>query len=346
MKKNSPLVSIIIINWNGLHFLKPCLETLYKQSYKNIEVIVVDNASHDGSVQFVEKQYPKVKIVVNKENLGFAEANNIGYKKVTGEYVLFLNNDTKVTKDFLSILVTILQKDTKKQLGGVQSKLLLMDTPEKLDSVGAFLTPTGFLYHYGIAKKDGNKYNKRIDVYSAKGACMMLRREVIEQVLVDGEIFDSTYFAYFEETDMCHRVWLAGYRLVFVPESIIYHKMGGTSTKMNNAFVQFHSFKNRINSYIKNFGTSFLFTILPLHILFCEAFALFALLKGNYNISVCIQKAIWWNLKNMNQTLRKRKYIQHTIRIKKDSQIKRYIMRPVRLSYYYYILFDLGRYED
>lgn len=346
MAKNNPLISIIIINWNGKHFLDPCFSTLFKQSYKNIEVILVDNASKDGSVQFVRKNYPQVKIVINKENLGFAEANNIGYKKATGEYVLFLNNDTKVTKDFLKILVDVLVKDTKKQIGGVQSKLLLMDTPEKLDSVGAFMTPTGFLYHYGIAKKDGPKYNRRIDVYSAKGACMMIRREVLEKTLVENEIFDSKYFAYFEETDLCHRIWLAGYKLIFIPESVIYHKMGGTSNKMNNSFVQFHSFKNRINSYIKNFGTGYLWTILPLHLLFCEAFAFFALLKLNTNITVCIQKAIWWNIKNMSQTLKKRRYIQHQIRARQDRTFKKAIMRPVRLSYYYYILFDLGKYED
>ncbi len=339
-------VSVIIINWNGIEYLKKCLPSLYKQKYKNIETIVVDNASKDSSVEFIKKNYPKIKIIINKENLGFAEANNIGYVNATGEYILLLNNDTEVTSDFLVNLVNVFEKDKNEEIGAVQSKILLMDTPDTLDAVGAFLTPTGFLYHYGIGKKDSAKYNKQINLYTAKGACMMIRRNVIEEVLVDNEMFDSKYFAYFEETDLCHRIWLSGYRIVYVPDSIIYHKNGGTSSKMNNVFIQFHSFKNRINSYTKNFGIILLLTFMPLHLLFCEAFAFFALLRMNGKLFWAIQREIYWNIENLRNTLHKRKYIQSIIRKKQDSEIKKYIMRPVRLSYYYHLTFDISKYEE
>src|SRR3989344_3605371 len=207
MKKD--LVSVIIINWNGLEHLQKCLPSLYGQNYKKIEVIVVDNGSIDDSVSWLNKKYPKVKIVKNKENKGFAEANNQGYEITTGEYILFLNNYTKVTKTFLTELLKVLKSNDL--IGGVQSKLLLMDSPTRLDSVGSYLTNTGFLYHLGVYAEDSKKYSKQLEVYSAKGACMLLKREVLKKVEVEGEIFDSRYFAYFEETDMCHRVWLAGY---------------------------------------------------------------------------------------------------------------------------------------
>ncbi len=341
MKK---LVSVIIVNWNGKRFLKECLSSLFAQDYKNIEVIFVDNASTDDSVDYVKKNFPKTKIVSNKKNLGFAEGNNIGYKNATGDYILFLNNDTKVTKSFLTELVKVLESD--KKIGGVQSKILLMDDPTRLDSVGAFLTNTGFLYHYGIAKKDSPKYNKQIDIYSAKGACMIFKREVLEKIKVDGEIFDSRYFVYFEETDMCHRIWLAGYKIVFVPKSVVYHKMGGTSAKLDNAFVQYHSFKNRINSYIKNLGTLELLKILPLHILMCEAFALILLIKLKFSLFLSIQKAIVWNLAVLNATLIKRKQIQKYIREVNDMRLLHKVLRNVRFTYYYHLFGGLKNYNE
>lgn len=339
------LVSIIIVNWNGRRFLRDCFTSIDKQFYKNIEVIFVDNASKDDSVAFIKKNFPKTKIIINKKNLGFAEANNIGYRKAKGEYILFLNNDTRVTKNFLRELVKLLEAD--KNTAGAQSKILLMDDPHRLDSVGAFLTKTGFLYHYGIAKKDSPKYNEQIELYSAKGACMIFKREVLEKIKVDGEIFDSRYFAYFEETDMCHRVWLAGYKIVFAPKSVIYHKMGGTSTNLNNSFVQYHSFKNRINSYIKNLSLEHLLKILPLHILMCEAFAVFSLLRFKLQLFLSIQKAIAWNFCEISTTLFKRKFIQTKIRKFADENFFQTIVRDVKISYYLYLLTGLSNYcED
>lgn len=338
------LVSIIIINWNGKHYLHDCLASVYNQSYKNIEVVLVDNDSVDGSVEYIKKHFPKTKIIVNKKNLGFAEPNNIAYRSSRGEYVLFLNNDTRVTGSFLTELIKVLQSD--KKIGGVQSKILLMDSLTKLDSVGAFLTPTGFLYHYGVAKKNSPKYNKEINLYSAKGACMMFKREVLEKIKIDNEVLDGRYFAYFEETDLCHRVWLAGYRIVFAPKSIIYHKMGGTSRSINNASIQYHSFKNRINSYLKNFDKATLLKILPLHLFLCETYAILSLLEGNVNLFLAIQKAIIWNIRNIKQTIRKRVHIQKRIRAVTDKFLFSSISKPVKLNYYYYLFKGLEHYKD
>ena len=340
----SKLVSIIVVNWNGKHYLRACLSSLYKQNYKNIEVLLVDNASIDGSVKYVKKYFPKTKIIINKKNLGFAEPNNIGYDNSKGKYILFLNNDTRVTDNFLTELIKVLQSD--KKIGGVQSKILLMDNPKKLDSVGAFLTITGFLYHYGIAKKDSPNYDKQINIYSAKGACMMFSREVLTKVKIDGEIFDSRYFAYFEETDLCHRVWLAGYRIVFAPKSVIYHKLGGTSTLINNAFVQYHSFKNRINSYLKNFERVTLLKILPLHVFLSEVYAVLNLLRANVKLFIAIQKAIVWNIKNINETLKKRSKIQKGVRKIIDKVLLPLIKKRVKLNYYFHLFSGLEYYED
>lgn len=338
------LVSIIIINWNGKHFLEKCFSSLYAQKYRNFEVIFVDNASHDGSVEWVKKKYPKTKIVVNDRNLGFAEANNIGYEVSKGEYVLFLNNDTEVTTQFLVELVNVLESDLR--VAGAQSRILLMDDPKRLDSVGAFLTSSGFLYHYGIAKPDSLRYRKQINLYSAKGACMMFKREVLEKVKVDGEIFDNRYFAYFEETDLCHRVWLAGYKIVFASKSVIYHKMGGTSARMDNVFIQYHSFKNRINSYLKNLSLAEFLKILPTHLFLCEVFAIYALITLKLRLFFVIQKAILWNLINLKTSWQKRQYIQKKIRLVSDKDLLPQVLRFPRMEYYLKLFTGLKSYED
>lgn len=329
---SNELVSIIIINWNGIRWLSDCFRTLHEQNYKNFKIILVDNASKDESVSWVKKHYPKTIIIVNSTNLGFADANNIGYRKAKGKYILFLNNDTKVTKTFLTELVRVLKKDSS--IGGTQSKILLMDHSDTHDSVGAFLTSTGFLYHYGFGRKNIEKYNKEIELFTAKGACMMFRKEILDKVAINKNIFDPDYFAYFEESDLCHRVWLAGYRIVYAYKSVIYHKMGATSSSMNNAFIQYHSFKNRIRTYIKNFGIVNLMLILPVHLLLCEGFSLLSLLKGNFQLSFAIQKAIYWNIIHLRNTLKLRSIVQKKIRKVSDNDLATRIVYKPSISYY------------
>ncbi len=326
------LVSVIIVNWNGVEHLKKCLPSLYNQSHKKIEVIVVDNGSTDGSVKWARKNYPNTKILVNKKNLGFAEGNNVGYEICQGEYVLFLNNDTQVTKTFLTNLVMVLESNQK--IGGVQSKILFMDNHNQLDSVGSFLTYTGFLYHLGVYVNNSEEFDKQKIIYSAKGACMMFRKDILDEIKVEGEIFDSRFFAYFEESDLCHRVWLAGYKIMFVPKSVIYHKFGATSIKLRKPFIEYHSYKNRINSYIKNLGAGMLFRILPFHIAICEVLSLVFLFRGNWQISLSIQKAIWWNIKNIRPTIKKRMVVQRQIRKVSDSVIFDHLVFNPSLQYY------------
>ena len=339
-----PLVSVIIINWNGLRWLPDCFGSLRSQEYKNIEIIFVDNASHDGSVAWVMKHHPKTKIAVNEKNLGFADANNVGYKRAKGDFVLFLNNDTRVTKTFLTEMLAVLEKNPK--VGAVQSKILLMDEPTRHDSVGAYLTPTGFLYHFGFGKPDSPKYDKPFFLYTAKGACMCFRKDVLDKVALDGNIFEPDYFAYFEETDLCHRVWIAGYRVLYAYKSVIYHKMGATSTKMDNAFVQYHSFKNRIHSYLKNLNPVRLCLIMPVHFLFCGIFVFASLLRGKFGHALAIHRAYWWNITRLGETLRQRYVIQHTVRRVGDGEYWPLIFRKPKLMYYWYLSKGVAGYEE
>lgn len=326
------LVSIIIVNWNGKNYLSECLRSLQRVIYPHYEIILVDNGSTDGSVDFVQQFYPDVKIIRNKDNLGFAEANNRGVRESNGDYVLFLNNDTKVEPSFLTELLKIMDSDLS--IAGCQSKILFMDNSRRLGGVGSFLTTTGILYHYGYKQADQDRFNKVVDIFSAKGACMLFRRAVLNEI----GLFDGDFFAYFEETDLCWRAWLAGYRIVYAPTSVVYHIEGATSSQINSSFINFHSYKNRISSLIKNLGVSDLYKILPIHIGVCLGLILTYLALGKFGDAHSIGKAIAWNIIHLKSTLTKRISIQKNIRKLSDKEIMPKIVRKASLSYCYHLL--------
>ena len=221
MKKN-PLVSIIILNWNGKRWLKGCLPTIRRVKYEPIEVIVVNNGSTDDSASFLHNNFPEVKVVEIKKNVGYAAANNIGVKNASGEYVLLINNDTKVTANFLKPLVDALEKD--QSIGVIQPQVRSLINTRLLDSVVSYLTSTGFMYHFGYMKPWKNKkYQKRMYGFSIKGACFMMRRK--EYINLGG--LDEDFVCYVEESDLCYRVWLSGKKVMYEPGSIMYHWGGG-----------------------------------------------------------------------------------------------------------------------
>ena len=323
-------ISILIPNYNGAHFLRECLNSIKAQSYKDFEVIVVDNASGDNSVDILRKEYPEVKVVLSESNLGFAGANNRGYKEAKGEYILFLNNDTKLDKDCFKFL-TEKAEANKQKVGVVFAKILRMDQPEIYDAVGSYLTSFGFLYHLGFREVDKGEYDNLKYIFSPKGVCFLVARKVIDKI----GLFDDDYFAYFEESDFFWRVWLNNYKIAFVSKALVYHKVGGTCTRLSSPFIDYHSFKNRIASLIKNLGRVSLYYILPLHIFCCLIISLLYVFMFRFKNSGAILRAVRWNITHLPQNLKKRKLVQRNIRkisdkklfkdIKKDMPIKKLI---------------------
>jgi GT2 family glycosyltransferase/protein-L-isoaspartate O-methyltransferase len=314
-KKNYPLVSIIIVNYNQKALLIKCLNSLKRISYPDYEVIVVDNGSTESckNLEKYNRVFKRFSLIENEKNLGFSGGNNKGYEIAKGKYILLLNNDTKATRGFLEPLVEDLEKDPK--LGIVQSKMLVMDKSDLLDSVVSYQTSTGFLYHRGYLEKDSKKYEKFRYGFSVKGACMLIRKKALNLGL-----FDDTYFAYFEETDLCWRTWLLGYKVGFEPQSVIYHKMGATSLRMDSWFIQFHSFKNRICTIIKNTSLPTMVWMLPLNITVSLGFCCFLFLTGKSVGAKSVLEAIFWNVSNITDTLNYRSKVQ-SLRKFSDKQV-------------------------
>lgn len=339
---NTPKISVIILNYNGKKWLKPCLESWKKVSYKPLEIIVVDNDSDDDSVTFLKKNYPWVKLHALKENTGYAKGNNIGVKAATGKYVVLLNNDTKLTPHFLDVLVKDLENDPS--VGIVQPQMRSLMYPDLLDSVVSYFNITGFLYHFGYMKPHKKKkYNKLLYGYSIKGACFMMRKK--EYLSLGG--LDEDFFIYVEETDLCHRVWLSGKKVVYDPRSVMYHWGGGDTNAMGGHRDRIVlSYRNRIYSYIKNFSLLTLCILLPLHLLFCFGFISLSLIKGKFSQAFAALEGLAKGFYHLPEMLAKRTYIQNHIRKVSDREYFRYVYKMPRLSYFYYFFSNPKTYKD
>lgn len=329
--KQAPLASIIIVNWNGGEVFKTCLESLSRIDYPRWELIVVDNGSTDDSQNlalkiFSEKQ--TYKLIRNKRNLGFAPANNQGYRKAKGKYILLLNNDTKVEPDFLVKMVGRMERN--KSIGVMQPKIFLMDKMSHLDNAGSFLTYVGFFEHWGFLEKDSAEFNKEKEIFSAKGACMLIRKSVADKV----GLFDRDFVSYFEESDFCWRVWLAGYKVIFYPGAAIYHKVGFTTRRQNVLEINLHYYKNRISSLIKNLSVANLLVILPFHLTLSLGISLLFFLRGQPKNSFMIIKAVLWNFWSLPRILSKRRVVQK-IRIKSDRELFPTILHPISWEKFY-----------
>lgn len=237
-----PLVSVIIVNYNGKDYLEECLKNLMKSTYKKFEVILVDNNSTDDSVEFVKSSYPSITIIKLDKNYGFAEPNNVGSKIAKGELLLFLNNDTKPTANFITEMITVIQKDPK--IAICQS--LLLKPNGDVDSSGDFIDNIGRVY----SKR--TKLQKVEQILSARGAAMLVRKNIFWKL--GG--FDKNFFASFEDVDLGWRAWMWGYKVVVVPSSVVYHYSGGTIKELESQ-VRFHGVKNTIIIQLTNFEASF-----------------------------------------------------------------------------------------
>jgi len=314
-----PKVSIIIVNLDGGKIFDNCIKSLQKLKYKNYEVIVVDNAS---------KIKPKVpnsyKLIINKSNLGFVGANNLGLKYAEGKYILLLNNDTKVSPNLLDVLVKKMESDSS--IGVIQPKIYLMDKDKYLDNAGSFFTNLGFLEHWGFMCKDSKDFDKEREIFSAKGACMMVRHDLINKI----GLFDKDYFAYFEESDFCWRAWLAGYKVIYYPKTFIYHKLGFTTKRQDVVKLNYLYYRNRIDSLIKNLEFKNLIWIIPIHILISFGIAIIFLLRGSYKNFKLIILAIRWNGTHLKKIWKKRQSV-NKLRKASDREIFKKVRKPVNL---------------
>lgn len=329
------LVSIIIINYNGREYLEKCIRSILKNSYRNYEIIVVDNASSDGTEEMIKKNFGSLsllKMIKLDKNYGPSHARNEGVKISGGEIISFLDNDTETDPDWITNALKYFEGD--KKIGLLQCKLLLLEDPKKIDYAGEYISQLGFLVHaapYG--SEDKGQYDKNSEILAAKSAGMFIRKDVFNKI--GG--FDDDYFIFVEETDLGWRTWLAGYKVVFAFDSKVYHHFSTTklivNKKFNNHLVRFHGPKNYIMTLYKNLSFGKMIIILPRHVFLWLGLAGYLLLKGNFDSAMNIFKAVGWNIKKYPHNRLKRKMIQKE-RAVSDKELFSKICRRKGLFYY------------
>lgn len=257
MSVETPLISVVIPNWNGAHHLPTCLGALRGQSYKRFEVIVVDNGSRDGSVALLKRDYPEVRLVALEENRGFAGGVNAGIRQAKGEIIALLNNDTSADPDWLLEIEKAMAENP--QAGMAASKILLFDRRNVLHSAGDLYRLNGVPDSRGVWEVDEGQYDEPEEVFGACGAAGAYRRAMLEEI----GLFDEDFWSFCEDVDLAFRAQLAGYRCIYAPRSIVYHRLSATG---GGKVASFYTGRNTIYVIAKNYPASLLRRFWP-HIL-------------------------------------------------------------------------------
>jgi len=224
LSNEKSVVSVVIPNLNGREYLGDCLSSLRSQTLRDFEVILVDNGSQDGSVELVRQEFPWVeRIVENRSNLGFAKACNQGIQASRGEYVALLNNDTEAHPSWLEELVRVAGADPL--VGMVASKTLFFDHRDVIDTTGHLIYPDGLNRGRGRLEVDSAQYDDKLDVFFPSGCAALYRKTMFEEI----GLFDEHHFAYGDDTDIGIRGRLAGWKCLFAPKAIVYHRYSMTT---------------------------------------------------------------------------------------------------------------------
>lgn len=227
---SAPLLSVIIPNWNGAAHLQTCLCALRAQTYPQLEVIVVDNASTDGSQALVRAEFPEVRLIALSENRGFTGACNAGLRAARGEFLALLNNDTEADSSWAAELIACFERHP--EAGLVASKILLFDRRDTFHTAGDFYTLDGRAGNRGVWQRDEGQFEREEYVFSACGGAAGYRRAMLDQI----GLLDEDFFFSMEDIDLAWRAQLADWRCVYAPKAIVYHKLSATGGGVTASF--------------------------------------------------------------------------------------------------------------
>jgi GT2 family glycosyltransferase len=313
----APRTSVVIPNLNGQRFLGPCLEALAGQTDSDLEPIVVDNGSEDGSVGFVRRRYAHARVVELGRNQGFAGAVNAGISAARGELIAFLNNDAEPAPAWLEELRRCLERHPN--AAAATAKLVSSDAPEVLDGAGDGLTPSFLPFVHGHGKQDADRYNEETQVFGASGTASLWRSEVLHKL--GG--FDERFFAYYEDVDLSFRARLLGHEIWYAPRAVATHQRGGTAG-IDLRFSLYHPAKNRWFFLLKDAPMGLLVRH-PLGLVVGEGFWWMRALQSRSPITLL--RAYAEVLRNLRPLMRERRSLQAS-RIVSARELDRLLGKP------------------
>ena len=331
----APLVSVIVLNYNGRKFLATCFDSLSASEYPSVELIMADNASSDDSIAFVRANYPAVTIVETGGNIGYSGAYNFAVPRANGRYAVLLNNDVEVTPGWLQPLVETMEADPR--VAACQPKLhhiVNRDRFEYAGAAGGFIDPYGFPFTRGrvfdTVETDTGQYDEAIDLFWASGAALMVR---VDDFTSAGGL-DEDFVHHMEEIDLCWRWLLTGHTLRAVPQSLIYHYAGGT-IKPDSYQKMFWNHRNSVFMLLKNYSTARLVRRLPIRLFLDLILIVKSALSLDLKRLVAVPMAYLWLLGHFRLVIRKRAQVQRMRKVD-DQQIDR-LMLPASVVLGYYL---------
>lgn len=305
-----PSVAVIILNWNGITLLSNFLPSVIKTNYPNLQLIVGDNASSDGSVEFVQQNFPTVRIIQNAENYGFAEGYNRIIDQVEADYYVLLNSDVEVPENWIEPVISAMEADP--QVAVAQPKIIWQKDKTKFEYAGAaggFMDINSYPFCRGRIfdqlETDSGQYNDAKEIFWASGAAFFIKRKQWEQ----GGGLDPDLFAHMEEIDLCWRLKNMGYRIIYCPDAEVYHVGGGT-LDANNPYKVFLNFRNNLMIMQRNLPLAEAWLYIPIR--FCIDFVAWLqfLVKGKPKFAMAVSKAHYQFFKYSRRTAGKRSTVQ------------------------------------
>jgi len=247
-----PSVAVVILNWNGKNYLSKFLPSVLRSTYQNLQIIVADNDSSDDSLEFLRNHYPDVRIISNEKNFGFAEGYNKALIQVEADYYILLNSDVEVTEGWIEPVISMMENDLS--VAAAQPKLKDWNNRQLFEYAGA---AGGFIDGYGYpfcrgrifdtVEKDEGQYDTPMEVFWASGAAFFIRKSCWYKA--GG--FDADFFAHMEEIDLCWRLKNLGYKIVYCPDSTVYH-IGGGTLDAGNPYKTYLNYRNNLVMMLKN----------------------------------------------------------------------------------------------
>lgn len=310
-----PIVSVIILNYNGLRFLPRCLETLRNTTYSPLELVVVDNNSRDGSLEYLHNHHPDIKLIELTSNLGYSGAYNVAIPQTAGEFIVLLNFDVKVEPNWLEQAVELLHNQPR--LAATQPKLRSLQKRESFEYSGG---SGGFIDRYGYPfvrgrifdtlETDDGQYDDARAIFWASGAALVTRRSAYQEV---GGL-DDDFFLHMEELDLCWRYWLTGWEVSAAPQGIVYH-YAGAALSAERYHKMYYNHRNGLVMLLKNYSTASLFRYLPIRLLLDWLAVGKGLLRRQWKRPAAILAAHGYVLCHLPRIFAKRRRVQRMRKI-------------------------------
>ena len=314
LETDFPEVTIVVLNYNGKNHIHKCLDSIFGMNYPRFKVVVVDNASNDGSLFSVKEKFPNARVIENCRNHGFAKAYNMVLEKIESDFIVLLNNDVQVEPQWLNELMPYICRED--DVSAVTPKMLFMQNTSAINAAGGKCDIYGSGWNRGNGEKDSGQYEKVEEVFYANCGAVVIRKNAWKDV----GSFDEQYFLYGEDLDWCWRARLKGYRIYYVPHSRIYHQWRASNGPMIPLLE-----RNWLTTTIKNYDSATLLKIAPKLVALKAAVGTWLLLKGRGpSEKLAVFDGFLWNLKHFRETWKKRLLVQASRKID-DKEIQKYM---------------------